>query len=317
VLTNVAVAVLPRVAPFELGTICEVFGMDRSEMGVPAFDFAICAERPGEPLQTKAGFSIIAPHGFDRLAEADLVAVPASGGRDYPEELLQALRDAVDRGAWVLSVCSGAEVLAASGILDGRRCTTHWMYAADLAARHPAVSVELDVLYVEDGTILTSAGTAAGIDACLHLVRRELGSEVAATIARRMVVPPQREGGQRQYVESPVPQVGADTLQPVLEWALEHLDRDLSVAALARRAMMSERTFARRFRAETGSTPYHWVTGQRVLLARRMLESTTASVEQVATRCGLGTAAILRHHFTRVVGTSPQAYRRSFCTIPA
>ena len=179
------------------------------------------------------------------------------------------------------------------------------------------MTVELDVLYVEDGTILTSAGTAAGIDACLHLVRRELGSEVAATIARRMVVPPQREGGQRQYVESPVPHVGADTLQPVLEWAVEHLDEDLSVAALARRAMMSERTFARRFRAETGSTPYHWVTGQRVLLARRMLESTTASVEQVAARCGLGTAAILRHHFTRVVGTSPQAYRRSFCTIPA
>ena len=317
VLTNVAVAVLPRVAPFELGTICEVFGMDRSEMGVPAFDFAICAERPGEPLPTKAGFSITAPHGFDRLAEADLIAVPASGGRDYPEALLQALRDAVDRGAWVLSVCSGAEVLAASGILDGRRCTTHWMYAADLAARHPSVTVELDVLYVEDGTILTSAGTAAGIDACLHLVRRELGSEIAATIARRMVVPPQREGGQRQYVESPVPHVGADTLQPVLEWALEHLDQDLSGAALARRAMMSERTFARRFRAETGSTPYHWVTGQRVLLARRMLESTTASVEQVAARCGLGTAAILRHHFTRVVGTSPQAYRRSFCTIPA
>ncbi len=182
----------------------------------------------------------------------------------------------------MLSVCSGAQVLAASGILDGRRCTTHWAYTADLAARHPRVTVELDVLYVEDGTILTSAGTAAGIDACLHLVRRELGSEVAATIARRMVVPPQREGGQRQYVESPVPHVGADTLQPVLEWALEHLDQDLSVAALARRAMMSERTFARRFRAETGSTPYHWVTGQRVLLARRMLESTSASVEQVA-----------------------------------
>jgi transcriptional regulator GlxA family with amidase domain len=317
VLSNVAVAVLPHVAPFELGTICEVFGMDRTEMGVPAFDFAICAERPGEPLPTRTGFSITAPHGFDRLAEADLIAVPASGGRDYPEALLQALRDAVDRGAWVLSVCSGAQVLAASGILDGRRCTTHWAHTADLAARHPRVTVELDVLYVEDGTILTSAGTAAGIDACLHLVRRELGSEVAATIARRMVVPPQREGGQRQYVESPVPHVGADTLQPVLEWALEHLDQDLSVAALARRAMMSERTFARRFRAETGSTPYHWVTGQRVLLARRMLESTTASVEQIATRCGLGTAAILRHHFSRVVGTSPQAYRRSFCTIPA
>jgi AraC family transcriptional regulator, transcriptional activator FtrA len=312
VLTNVAVAVLPRVAPFELGTICEVFGMDRTEMGVPAFDFAICAERPGEPLPTKAGFSITAPHGFDRLAEADLIAVPASGGRDYPEALLQALRDAVDRGAWVLSVCSGAEVLAASGILDGRRCTTHWMYAADLAARHPSVTVELDVLYVEDGTILTSAGTAAGIDACLHLVRRELGTAAATAIARRMVVPPQRDGGQRQYVAAPIPECAADSLEPLLSWMLETLDTEHTVASLARRAQLSTRTLARRFAAETGTTPQRWLAVQRVAHARRLLEETGWGIDEIARVCGFGSAALLRHHFRRAVGVTPMDYRRTF-----
>jgi len=316
-LRNIAVPVLPHLSPFELGVLCEVFGIDRTGQGVPAFEFAVCAERPGEPLPVQTGFTLVAEHGFDRLAEADLIAVPAVEEGPYPEALLQALRDAVARGARVMSVCSGAFVLAAAGVLDGRRATTHWFHADRPAELYPEVDVELDVLYVEDGPVLTSAGTAAGIDACLHLVREELGSDVASTIARRMVVPPQREGGQRQYVESPVPVVGCDTLQPVLEWAVEHLDEDLSVGALARRALMSERTFARRFRAETGSTPHQWVSGQRVLLARRMLESTDASVDQIAARTGLGTAAILRHHFTRIVGASPQAYRRNFCTLSA
>jgi transcriptional regulator GlxA family with amidase domain len=317
-LRNIAVAVLPEVSPFELGVLCEVFGIDRTDQGVPAFDFAICAEQPGVPLPVKTGFTMTAEHGFERLADADLVAVPAvDESCEYPEALLQALRDAVARGARVVSVCSGAFILASAGILDGRRATTHWAHAERLAALFPKVDVVLDVLYVEDGPVLTSAGTAAGIDACLHLVRQELGSDVAATIARRMVVPPQRDGGQRQYVESPVPEVGAETLAPLLEWAVEHLDEDLSVGTLARRAHMSERTFARRFRAETGATPHHWVTGQRVLLARRMLERTDATVEQIAARTGLGTAAILRHHFTRIVGASPQAYRRNFCTLSA
>ena len=316
-LHNVAVPVLPDLSPFELGVLCEVFGIDRTDMGVPAFDFAVCAERPGEPIPIRTGFSLTAEHGFDRLAEADLIAVPAIDEGPYPEALLQGLRDALARGARVMSVCSGAFVLAAAGVLDGRRATTHWAHADRLAEMYPAIDVELDVLFVEDGPVLTSAGTAAGIDACLHLVREEHGARVASTIARRMVVPPQRDGGQRQYVESPVPEVGAETLQPVLEWAMEHLDQDLSVPALARRSLMSERTFARRFRAETGATPHQWVTGQRVLLARRMLETSDASVEQIASRTGLGTAAILRHHFTRIVGASPQAYRRNFCSLSA
>jgi transcriptional regulator GlxA family with amidase domain len=313
VLQNVAVALLPQLSVFEFAVACEVFGIDRSAQGVPRFDFAVCAEKPGEAIPTTTGFEVIAAHGFDRLDEADLLIVPAHATHDVvPPSLVFALRAAVERGAWVMSLCSGAFTLAKAGILDGRRATTHWFHAAELARDFPRVQVELDVLFVEDGRIITSAGTAAGIDASLHLVRKELGSAVAATIARRMVVPPQRDGGQRQYVEAPVPVIDADSLQPVLVWALEHLEEDLTVQALSRRAVMSERTFARRFRAETGTTPHSWVTQQRVLLARRLLEDTDASIEQVAARSGLGTAAILRHHFTRQVGTTPQSYRRTF-----
>jgi AraC family transcriptional activator FtrA len=311
-LQNVAVALLPPLSPFEFAVACEVFGVDRSAQGVPKFDFAVCCEKPGEPVPTSTGFDVLAPHGFDRLDDADLVIVPANSNDALPPSLAFALRAAVERGAWVMSLCSGAFTLAKAGILDGRRATTHWFHAADLARDFPKIDVELDVLFVEDGTIITSAGTAAGIDASLHLVRKELGSAVAATIARRMVVPPQRDGGQRQYVEAPVPEIEAESLQPVLEWAVEHLQEDLTVQSLARRAVMSERTFARKFRAETGTTPHSWVTRQRVLLARRLLEDTDASIEQVAARSGLGTAAILRHHFTKLVGATPQAYRRTF-----
>ena len=312
-LRSEAVPVLDGVSPFELGVLCEVFGIDRTAHGGPRFDFWVCSERPGELLATKTGFSVSAPNDFARLDEADLVAVPASmAGRPYPPELLAALRRAVDRGAWVLSVCSGAFVLGAAGLLDNRRCTTHWMYAAALADQVPSAVVDPDVLFVVDGTVITSAGTAAGIDACLHLVRIELGSAVASTIARRMVVPPQRDGGQRQYVEAPVPDVPAETLQPLLAWALEHLDDDLSVERLAARALLSQRTFARRFRAETGTTPLHWVVGQRVLLARQLLEDTKLPVDEVAVRSGFGTAAGLRHHFTPLVGAGPAAYRRTF-----
>ena len=313
-LRNVAVPLVNTVSPFEFAVACEVFGLDRTDQGVPSFDFAVCSEEPGRPVPTEMGFSITAQHGFERLAEADLVVVPASRPRQapIPAALAEQLRAADARGAWVMSLCSGAFTLARAGLLDGRRATTHWMNTTELAEEFPDVEVVLDVLYVEDGNIITSAGTAAGIDATLHLVRKELGARVASTIARRMVVPPQRDGGQRQYVEAPLPVVEADSLQPVLEWATENLSADLSVESLSRRAMMSERTFARRFRAETGATPHAWVTTQRVLLARRLLEDTDASVEQVASRTGLGTAAILRHHFLRQVGTTPQAYRRTF-----
>ncbi|MGI8681894.1 MAG: helix-turn-helix domain-containing protein [Mycobacteriales bacterium] len=313
-LRNVAVPVADGVAAFELGVMCEVFGLDRSAQGLPRFDFAVCAvEEP--PLRTTSGFLIDTPYRLERLAEADLIAVPAwrIDERRFPEPLLQALRDAVDRGARVMSVCSGAFVLAAAGLLDGRRATTHWMYADRLAADYPDVRVDRDVLYVDDGQVLTSAGTAAGIDLCLHVVRQELGATVANAIARRMVVPPHRDGGQAQYVEAPVPDLGrGDQLDHVLAWAVEHLAEPLTVEDLAARALMSPRTFARRFRGATGTTPHHWLLGQRVLVAQRLLEAGELSVEAIAGVCGFGSAATLRQQFTRWRGTSPQAYRRTF-----
>jgi transcriptional regulator GlxA family with amidase domain len=213
-------------------------------------------------------------------------------------------------------VCSGAFQLAAAGLLDGRECTTHWRYAARLAEEHPRACVDLDVLYVEDGPVLTSAGTAAGIDACLHLVRTELGSEVATRIARRMVVPPHRSGGQRQFVETPVPTEPCEGLQDVMEWVAERLDEEHSIPSLARRAAMSERTFARRFTAEVGTTPHKWLTSQRVLRARHLLESTDLDIERIARESGFATAAVLRHHFQRQIGIPPVAYRRAFARQP-
>jgi transcriptional regulator GlxA family with amidase domain len=213
----------------------------------------------------------------------------------------------------MLSVCSGAFVLGEAGLLDGHRCTTHWKYADELARRFPLADVECNRLYVADGNLLTSAGTAAGIDACLHLVRQEHGSALATKLARRMVVPPHRDGGQAQFIEAPVPKTPtAPTLEPVLRWLIESLGTQVTVEDMAARAHMAPRTFARRFRAETGTTPHDWVTGQRVLLARRLLEETDLTVDGVAMRAGFGDAAALRHHFTRRVGATPQSYRTTF-----
>jgi transcriptional regulator GlxA family with amidase domain len=212
----------------------------------------------------------------------------------------------------VLSVCSGAEVLAASGILDGRRCTTHWMYTDELARRYPATSVDPDVLFVEDGTVVTSAGTASGIDAALHIVRTELGAAATNVIARRMVVPPQRDGGQSQYIDAPVPECKSDSFALVTEWMLENLEKDLTVDVLARRALMSSRTFARKFRAETGTTPAAWLNRQRILRAQQLLEPSDAGLEEVARLAGFGTAAVIRHHFLKVLQTTPTSYRRAF-----
>jgi transcriptional regulator GlxA family with amidase domain len=323
VLRNVAVVVVNGFLPFEFGTICEVFGIDRSDDGLPSYDFAVVAgEAP--PLRSHNDFTMEPPCGLDRLESADLIALPAVGddrlGDDapaFPDELLAALRRAVGRGARVLSVCTGAFILGEAGLLDGRRCTTHWRSAGKLAQRYPGAKVDPDVLYVDDDPVITSAGTAAGIDACLYLVRKEQGSRVANGIARRMVVPPHRDGGQAQYVEQPVAPSCDGTLRDLLEWLRVHLDQPLTVRQLAARAAMSERTFARRFVADTGTTPQRWLIGQRILLAQQLLEETDETVDAIADRAGFGNATALRHHFRSWRGTTPNAYRRLFRGDPA
>ena len=315
-LTNVAAVVLDGFEPFELGVLCEVFGTDRTGEGLPGYNFAVAAGEDG-PLRSAAGFTLQTAFGLDRLEQADLIAVPATSDARYlrgewPEPLLEELRRAVDRNAWVLSVCTGAFVLGAAGLLDGRSCTTHWRHAARLARMYPAAKVDPSVLYVEDKTVITSAGTAAGIDACLYLVRKEQGSRVANAIARRMVVPPHRDGGQAQYVERPVAEPDCDTLGDVIEWMQHNLSRAITVDELASLAAMSSRTFARRFVQETGTTPGRWLTGQRVLLAQQLLEETDETVDVIAERAGFGNAATFRHHFHAWRATTPNAYRRAF-----
>ncbi|MET9439283.1 helix-turn-helix domain-containing protein [Streptomyces sp. NPDC006610] len=313
-LQNVAAVLVDGVNPFELGVVCEVFGIDRSDDGLPVYDFAVVSAE-GPTLRSNAGFSVQVEHGLDRLESADLIAVPAGSAYDtriFPPELLAALRRGVDRGARVLSVCSGAFVLGAAGLLDGRRCAVHWRHAGELSRQYPRAVVEPDVLYVDADPVITSAGTAAGIDACLHIVRKEQGPEVANRIARRMVVPPHRDGGQAQYIERPLPRSEADSVADVLVWMERNLDREVTVEQLAARALMSPRTFARRFQQETGTTPYRWILRQRVLLAQRLLEATDETVDAIAGRAGFGNPAALRHQFVRSLGTTPNAYRRTF-----
>src|SRR5919109_596842 len=237
-LRSVSALVLDGLAIFEFGVICEVFGIDRSADGVPNFDFKVCGPEPGRPVQTSVGAAITPEHGLDHLVGADLVAIPAISTQfgDFLPEALKAIRAAADSGSIILTVCSGAFVAGAAGLLDGRPCTTHWMHAEELARMYPTAKVDRNVLFVDDGNLITSAGTAAGIDACLHLVRRELGSAAVNVVARRMVVPPQRDGGQRQFVQQPIPVCRSDGLAPVLDWVLEHLEIEHSVSDLARRA---------------------------------------------------------------------------------
>jgi transcriptional regulator GlxA family with amidase domain len=309
---TVSVLVLDGLAPFEFGVICEVFGIDRSADGVQNFDFKVCGPEAGQPLRMSIGASLVPDHDFSALVGADLVAVPAVTGTDYPQEALDALRSAADAGSIILTVCSGAFVAGAAGLLDGRACTTHWMHADELARLYPTAKVDRNVLFVDDGNLITSAGTAAGIDACLHLVRRELGSAATNIIARRMVVPPQRDGGQRQYIDQPIPVRCSEGFAPQLDWILSNLDKPHTVGTLADRAHMSARTFARRFVEETGTTPMQWVTDQRVLYARRLLEESDLDIDRIADRAGFGTATLLRHHFRRIIGVTPSDYRRSF-----
>lgn len=316
-LHRVSVILLEPVALFEFGVAAEVFGIDRTDDGLTPFDFRVCGVEPGVALGGKHTdpISITPQHGLDGVAGSDLVIVSATLVRaddDYPPAVLEAVRAAHREGATVLSLCSGSFVLGAAGLLDGRRCTTHWMYAGLMQRRYPAATVDPSVLFVEDDRIVSSAGTAAGIDACLHLVRKELGSAVATKIARRMVVPPQRDGGQQQFVETPIPACSADSLAPLLEWVVANLDQEHTAASLSARALMSGRTFARRFAAETGTTPHKWLNQQRILAARSLLEESDLGVEQIAARVGFNSAVVLREHFRRAIGLAPLAYRRRF-----
>ena len=305
--TVVALA-LPDVVAFDLTIPGHVFGHPTERT---RYSFAVCAPVPG-PVPTTTGFDLHAAHGLEALAGADTVVVPGYAPHDAPgDEVLDALRAAHARGARVVSVCTGAFALAAAGLLDGRRATTHWNDAGELARRHPCVQVDPDVLYVDEGSVMTSAGVAAGIDLCLHLVRLDHGAEAAASVARRMVVAPHRDGGQAQFLQRPLPVVGTG-LSATCTWALEHLAEPLAVQDLARHAGWAPRTFARRFVEETGTTPLRWLAAQRLLEARRLLEGTDLPIDQVAERCGLGTAANLRLHLARDAGTTPTAYRRTY-----
>src|SRR5947207_516209 len=296
---------------FEFAIAVEVFALPRPELKAKWYRFSVYPIDAG-PLRATGGIRISGKRSS--LRDAGTIVIP--GWRDSdelpPRALLDALRRAHARGARLMSICSGVFVLAAAGLLDGKRATTHWRYAERLAARFPKVRVEPDVLYVDEGRVLTSAGSAAGIDLCLHVIRRDYGARIANHVARRLVVPPHREGGQAQFIPSPVPVDAARGLSRLAEWAQANLNRRLTVDALAKQARMSPRSFARRFRAELGTTPHRWIIHQRLLAAQHRLETTDDPIDRVAEAVGLQTTATLRQHFRQRLGTSPTAYRRRF-----
>lgn len=299
---------------FEFGVAVEIFGLPRPELGPDWYRFAVAALDAG-PLRAMGGVRVLADGGLELLEEAGTIVLPGwRGAREpVPTALIGALRRANARGARILSICSGAFVLAAAGLLNGRRATTHWRYAATLSDLYPDIRVVPDVLYVDEGLILTSAGSAAGIDLGLHLVRRDFGPEAANSVARRLVVQPHREGGQAQFIETPVPTAREGArLGPLLDHLRERLEEEHSLASMADRAGMSLRTFLRRFHALTGKTPGEWLLVERLARARSLLESGDAAVEEVATRAGFGSAATLRHHFRQRLGLSPARYRAGF-----
>ncbi|MDJ0391513.1 transcriptional regulator FtrA [Roseomonas sp. E05] len=300
---------------FEFGCAVEVFGLPRPEFGAEWYRLAVAGLEPG-PLHAGGGIRILAEGGTELLAEAGTIVIPGWRGLDapVPEALCAALRAAHARGARLLSLCSGAFVLAAAGLLEGRRATTHWRYAAALTARHPGLRFVPDVLYVDEGSVLTAAGSAAALDLCLHLVRRDWGAGRANAVARRLVVPPHRQGGQAQYVERPVPpeRAGGSLLAPLLDRMRGSLEEDWDLARMAGAAALSRRGLHRRFREATGLSPGAWLLTERLARARELLESTPAPIAAVAEVCGFGTPATLRHHFRAALGTSPVAYRARF-----
>jgi transcriptional regulator GlxA family with amidase domain len=310
---HVAVLLLDSIVPFDLGVACQVFGYARPDLPAIRYRLTLCTASPGA-VTTSIGFPVMVERGLDALEDAHTVIVPGIRDLDrpLPQAAIDALRAAHARGARIASTCTGAFVLAAAGLLDGRRATTHWKDAQRLAERHPRVRVDPRVLYVDEGDVLTSAGIAAGIDLCLYIVRRDWGAEAANSLARRLVVPPHRGGGQAQFVEEPVPARVDGGLERTRTWTLGRVDQRVTVDEMARHAAMSRRNFTRRFRAETGTSPLRWLLQQRVLRARLLLESTEMSVARVARSCGFGTALSLRDHFTREVGATPVAYRRAF-----
>ncbi|HET7314520.1 GlxA family transcriptional regulator [Salinisphaera sp.] len=311
--TSVAIAAFDDIRPFHLSVPCAVFG-EPAGIEPPPFDVRVCTAEPGE-LRSQIGFSISTDYGLDDLAQAHIVVVPSwrDPHEPAPKALLAALQQAHARGALIVGLCLGAYVLAEAGLLDGRRATTHWRWAEPFAQRFPRVSVDADVLYVDEGDVLTSAGTAAGIDCCLHVVRKQLGANVAARIARTLVVPPHRQGSQAQFIEQPVlPTTDDGPLAQTLDWVVRHLDQPHSLDSLAAKTLMSRRSFTRHFRKQTGTSVGQWLLGQRLALAQRLLETTAQPIERVAERAGFGSTLSMRQHFGTVFNTTPSMYRREF-----
>ncbi|BEL09597.1 transcriptional regulator FtrA [Actinoplanes sichuanensis] len=311
---TVAVLAYQGMSVFETGIVTEVFGLPRPEFDFPWYELTICAETPG-PVRLVGGATLHTEHGLDTFAAADTLIVPGVPDmRVGPSpELVAAIRAAHARGARIMSICSGAFALAGAGLLDGRRATTHWRYAEILRRRHPAVAVDADVLYIDLGDVLTSAGSAAGLDLCLHVIRRDHGPKAANLVARRLVVQPHRDGGQAQFIEAPMPDDPADDrLSRSMEWALGNLATPISVEILARRAHMSERTYLRHFSRATGTTPIRWLISQRVHASLALLETTGTPIEEVAAAVGFESPVTFRHHFAQSMRTSPSAYRRAF-----
>ncbi|MFF4844700.1 GlxA family transcriptional regulator [Streptomyces collinus] len=311
---SVAVLALDQVIPFDLSVPIDTFGWARLPDGRPGYRVRVCSP-PGEVSAAAGAFAVRAPYGLEALAEADTIVLPgvADPARPLPPGVVDAVRAAAANGTRVASICVGAFVLAATGLLDGLRATTHWKAAGTLAERYPEIVVDPNVLYVDNGQFLTSAGAAAALDMCLHMIRKDHGSAVAAHAARMSVMPLEREGGQAQFIVHDLPPAPAGaTLEPLLAWLEAHCDRDITLDEIAARARMSNRTLNRRFREQTGTTPLQWLHRARVRRAQYLLETTPYPVERIAVQAGFGSPTAFRERFRRVVGTSPQAYRRSF-----